>query len=360
LKSLKSNQPKVALIEVGGSHDECLLSQLVALKRRGCAIVLVVNKRIHERNPQFNEWVDEWIDVDFVGKAWKDFTLVRKMMKDIKNTGAKRVIFNTGQGGIVRNAVVLCLFSKLKFFGIIHTTRKFQGSTTQKVISWKMKRYLVLSQHLLQSVDPPKNVHLDYFYPLRFPSFPEKTKEVKELQITLIGGVESRRKDLSGFIGMIAKTENVHFTFLGKSDPTTDEVKTMNEQLAFHGLSERVTLFDAFVSHEKFDEVLQDSDAILPLIHPNTLSADQYFRNQIAGAMTASFSYKIPMLLHQGYAAIKEMETAAIYYEIDTFDQAIVTLGKEKESIKGAMSEHTSYQQEFQESRYADFILDSF
>jgi hypothetical protein len=133
----------------------------------------------------------------------------------------------------------------------------------------------------------------------------------------------------------------------------------MNEQLAAHGLSERVTLFDAFVSHEKFDEVLQDSDAILPLIHPNTPSADQYFRNQIAGAMTASFSYKIPMLLHQGYAAIEEMETAAIYYEIDTFDLAIVKLREEKNAIVEGMSSHQAYQEEYQEARYADFVLGS-
>lgn len=357
MKSLKENQSIVALVEVAGSHDECLLSQLVALKGRDCKVILVCNKRIKERNPQFSKWVDEWILVDFFSKAWKDFMLVRKMMKDIKKVGAKHIIFNTGQGGIVRNAVVLSMFSKLKFFGLIHTTRKFQGSATQKVISWKVKNYLVLSQHLLASIDPPKNVKLDYFYPLRFPSFSEKLVKNDVLQITLIGGVENRRKDLSGFIEMIGELENVHFTFLGRTDPESDEVKHWKEELIARGLINHITLFDGFVSQEKFDAVLQQSDAILPLIHPNTPSADQYFKNQIAGAMTVSFSYKIPMLLHQQYASIQEMETAAIYYDSETFKSALAKLPIEKDVVKQKMMEEQAYQKEFQESRYANFIF---
>lgn len=355
---MKENQSTVALVEIGGSHDECLLSQLVALKSRNCKVILVCNQRIKERNPHFTKWVDQWIIVDFFSKAWKDFIIVRKMMKDIRKTGAEFVVFNTAQGGIVRNAAVISLFSKIRFSGIIHTTRKFEGSFTQKIIFWKIKRYLVLSEHLLNSVAPSKKLDIDYFYPLRFPKGgPIVQTTHQEFQITLIGGVENRRKDLAGFINMIAETKSTHFTFLGKSDPKSTEVIQFKTELEKRGISQQITLFDSFVSHEQFDSVLQNTDAILPLIHPGTASADQYFKNQIAGAMTVAFSYKIPLLLHKSYAGIKEMQPASIYYSTPKFKQVIEQLSEQKTTIIKKMSNHKAYQEEYQEGRYLDFVL---
>ena len=347
----------MALIEIGGSHDECLLSQLVALRTSGCKVVLVCNDAIQKRNPHFNDWVDEWILVDFCSKAWKDFMIVRKMMRDIKKTEAKTIVFNTAQGGIVRNAVLLNLFSKTHFVGIIHTLRKFQGSTTQKIIFWKVKRYLLLSEYLLEQAKTD-GLEVDYFYPLRFPSseLPDKSP-LSSLNITLIGCVENRKKDLAGFIHLIQADNNANFTFLGKSDPEKEEVITFKKELEASGLSERVTLYDSFVSHDEFNKVLDSTDAILPLIHPKSPSAAQYFKNKIAGAMTISFSYKIPMLLHEEYEHIKEMKAASIYYSNETFESAIERLFSHKETIFQQMSAHPAYQVEVQEKRYLDFVL---
>ncbi len=354
---MKENQSTVALVEVGGSHDECLLSQLVALNNRGCKVILVCNKRIQERNPHFNEWVDQWIIFDFFSKAWQDFKIVRKMMKDIKRSGADFIVFNTAQGGIVRNAVLISLFSKIKFCGIIHTTRKFEGSFTQKLISWKIKRYLLLSEDLLKSV-PKNRLGLDYFYPLRFPKGePVMKPKADNLQITLIGGVENRRKDLVGFINMIEGIKNIHFIFLGKSDPKNEEVIQFKKELAKRGISKQVSLFDTFISHDQFDRILQKTDAILPLIHPGTTSAEQYFKNQIAGAMTVSFSYKIPLLLHNSYRHIEEMQPASIYYSVQAFQLAIEQFLSEKDIIVERMVNHIGYNEEFQEERYLKFVL---
>ncbi|MFT5780212.1 MAG: hypothetical protein ACI837_003173 [Crocinitomicaceae bacterium] len=348
----------VALVEVAGSHDECLLSQLAALKERKRRVLMVCNKRIRDRNPHFNDYVDEWLEVDFVSKAWKDFMIVRRMMKEIKKRKVSHVVFNTAQGGIVRNAVLLSLFSKVKFIGIVHTIRKFQGSFTQKLINWKIKNYFLLSDHLMKKVEAPKGIKLKAFYPLRFLIDKKLENDQKLLQITIIGGVENRRKDLDGFVEMLAKVEtNVRFVFLGKSDPTSDEVKHFRQKLEDQGLIDKVTLFEEFVSHEVFSKQLQQTDAILPLIHPETESAEEYFNNQIAGAMIVAFSYKIPLLLHTAYESVVEMQTASIYYELPDFPEALTKLAKHKNAIVENMKNHEPYQQEIQEASYASFVL---
>jgi hypothetical protein len=358
LKSLKNNPRTVALIEVAGSHDECLFSQLAALKERNCRVLMVCNKRIRDRNPHFTPLVDEWLEVDFVSKAWKDFVLVRSMMREIKKRKVSHVVFNTAQGGIVRNAVLVSLFSRIQFIGIVHTIRKFQGSFTQKLINWKIKKYFLLSQHLLEKVHPPKGIKLKAFYPLRFLTSKKHEIDSQILQITIIGGVENRRKDLDGFVKMLASIEtNVHFVFLGKSDPTNDEVIQFRQKLADQNLTEKVTLFEEFVSHEVFGQQLQQTDAILPLIHPNTPSAEQYFNNQIAGAMIVAFSHKIPLLIHSSYKEIEEMQTASIYYELAAFSQVLAVLIKDKNTIVNKMKDHENYQQEVQEARYTSFVL---
>jgi len=90
-----------------------------------------------------------------------------------KKSGISKVILNTAQGAHIRN---LCLTSSgaVEFIGIIHTLKKFQGSYTQKVINRKIKKYFVLNDYFLEKIDPPKEIRVSSFYPLRFPYFDTK------------------------------------------------------------------------------------------------------------------------------------------------------------------------------------------
>lgn len=357
---MKSNEHKeiVALVEIAGSHDECLFTQIVALKDRGCDVVLVCTSDIRARNTHFEQWVDHYIELDFNKSAIGNLFLASRMMRLIRQTGAEKVVFNTAQGGHVRNACLLTIMRRTNYIGIVHTTRKFEGSFTQKLINLKVKRYLFLSEFLMKKVGNQRGMILDYFYPIRFPS--NQSHEKKEGKIiTIIGGVENRRKDLDGFVEMIEsmKNDHVQFVFLGKSDKNNSDVAKFNQILREKELLNLVTQFDHFVAQEEFNRRVQESSAILPLVHPNTPSAEQYFKNQISGAMNVSFGYKVPLLIHEGYAFIEEMREASVYYSKENFRSKVIETNFEELSEK--MNQNEKWQNEFQEKRYADFVLDS-
>ncbi|MDX2359460.1 MAG: hypothetical protein QNK23_01545 [Crocinitomicaceae bacterium] len=356
MKSAGNNRT-VALIEVGGSHDECLLSQMHALNTTGNRVVMVCTPEIRERNPIFDSYVDKYFVTHFHGSGLKDFGTMRAALKFMKQEKVEKAILNTAQGSHVRNLCWVARISPIEFIGIIHTTRKFQGSFTQKSISKTVKKYLVLSEHLLKSIEVPKGVKVDYFYPIRFNKKEWNIPKTEGFDVTIIGGVESRRKDLKGFVKMIEGVDPpVHFTFLGKSNNGDEEVAAFKKELKEKGLMDRVKLYDHFVSQDDFDVHLQHTDAILPLIHPDTPSADEYFKNQIAGAMSVAFGYKIPLLLHKGYENIEEMKAASFYYSQDEFptvlDQALSSIDEKRKEMEQA------YSIEEQEQRYLSFLFE--
>lgn len=346
---------RIALVEIGGSHDECLLTQMHAIQSRGHDIVLITSPEVLDRNPAFATYTNEIFTLDIARLSRKG--QARKVWKLLNAARVDMAVINTAQGKVIRRLCLKALFSKIEFVGIIHTTRMFTESFTQKVIHRKIKKYFLLSEFLMDKVSPQKGLSLEYFYPLRFPTS-EESVERSNKQIAIIGGVEERRKDLSGFLEMIQKIEDlkIRFVFLGKSDLEKPEVQPFLNAIKEAGLGDRVKTYDHFVSQDEFDKVVRSSDLILPLVHPNTPSADQYFRNQISGAMTVSFGYKVPMMIHEEYQHIEEMREASFYYQQSTFTQDLQNALANADQKASEMRKHLSYSREEQERRYADFL----
>lgn len=360
MEMTNQNKPMIVLIELGGSHDECLLSQIVALKNHGNRVLLICNKEIINRHGEFVEFLDDRLILDKEEVEKDRAKLISKLAAKINGSGAQKVILNTAQGSIVRDLSIRFLFSKIEFIGIIHTTRKLKGSFTQKLINQKVSRYFLLSKFLLDSVGGAKK-NLDYFYPLRFPRFePGAAGEDYNVQtIVIIGGVERRRKDLDGFLEMLKQIENqkLKFVFLGKTDMENEEVLEFRKQVERCGCGQQVKFYEEFVPQREFDAVMQRASLILPLIHPDTSSSEQYFKNQISGAMTVSFGYKVPMLIHGSFRNIEEMATASFYYQIDAFREALSFAFQNRDKKVGEMKENKEYDVEYQEKRYINFLF---
>jgi hypothetical protein len=346
---------KVILVEIGGSHDECLLTQMIALHNNGKQVILIATPEVIDRNPHFDQYLSEAVLVKKKDKGKGE--VARLVWLKIKQREPELVVFNTAQGGTVRNVCVMALASNIPFAGIIHTTRKLEGSFTQRLINWKIKKYLLLSEFLHRKVTPPGKVKTDYFYPIEFYKGNQTLEKEKPVQIGIIGGVERRRKDLDGFIQMLKnlKRDDVQFVFIGKSDAEHDDVKDFNHLLAAEELEDKVRLFSHFLSQDEFDAHLRNTDLILPLVHPNTPSADQYFKNQISGAANVAFGYHIPMLIHKAYGHIEEMNAGSTYYELDSFneqlDDAIRRRNEKAERLKEL------YKAEEQQGRYFEFLF---
>lgn len=345
----------IALIEIGGSHDECLLTQMMALRETGHAVVLVCNREIWDRNPAFSEYVDETYFVFDAGTENGRFSEMRRILRFMEEQGVARAVLNTAQGAKIRDLCALAIFSPIEFVGILHTTRKMKGSFTQRIINRKVRKYFFLSEYLLSTVKAPARMQLDYFYPVCFASTPTII-EKRHRVMCIIGGVEKRRKDLEGFLRMATQAEDSwHFIFLGKSDPANPDVADFQRQLDELQLVERVHTYDHFVDQQEFDAVLQNADAILPLIHPDTPSADQYFRNQISGAMTVAFGYGIPLFVHEAYAHIEEMQGASFYYTLANF--AEVVRGADLGAKRAEMAMLPACNPEIQKERFRKLLF---
>lgn len=362
METKDTNNSLIALIELGGSHDECLLSQIVALKNHGNRVLLICNKEILNRHGEFVQYLDDRMIIEKEEIEKERVKLLAKLTNKIKESEPDKVILNTAQGSIVRDLSMCFILSKIEFLGVIHTTRKLKGSFTQKLINQKVKRYLLLSKHLLDSVGGA-TPDLDYFYPLRFPHFElgPAGEEYNIPTVIIIGGVEKRRKDLDGFLLMLdqVKDQKIRFIFLGKTDMENEDVVEFRKKVERCGCREHVVFYDEFVPQREFDAIMQRATLILPMVHPDTPSAEQYFKNQISGAMTVSFSYKVPMLIHGSYRTIEEMTKASFYYQIDAFKEALgyalLNRAKKVEEMKA----DKEYDVEYQEKRYIDFVFNS-
>lgn len=349
---------KIALIEFGGSHAECLLSQFHALKNSNCHLTYIGTEELWKQNPSLHPFADQTHFIHFEGKAIGDFKKALRLNRFLKQQGISKAIFNTAQGGHVRN---MCLFApgSVEFIGIIHTLKKFRGSFTQKLISKKIKKYFVLNDYFKDQLQDEKGLRIESFYPLRFPDFQKEVeKTAGEIWVTIIGGVENRRKDLMGSIPLMKLLPpHFKFIFLGKSDKNKDEVKEFMKVIELENLNNRIKLFNHFVAEDDFDAHLKKTDFIWPMVHPSTASADQYFRNQISGAINVAFAYKIPLWIHEEYtSAWKDLENS-IHYRMDQFPTEENLLLAEGQKIKADLLASYKFKCETQEQIFSNFVL---
>ncbi|HZH70420.1 MAG TPA: hypothetical protein VFD80_08225, partial [Flavobacteriaceae bacterium] len=149
------NQTKIAVLEVGESHDECILSQVKGLKEKGCELIFCGRKTVYQRNSLFKTFFDAFYEVEVTGKKG-DFKKIRTLNRWLKQQKVEKVICNTAQGGHIRNLALLALTNDIKYYGILHTIKKIPGSFTQKIISLKIKHYFVLNDTLLTKIPPQK------------------------------------------------------------------------------------------------------------------------------------------------------------------------------------------------------------
>lgn len=351
-------QKRVAILEIGGSHDECILSQLIGLKAANCWIVFCGTREMLKKNSQFEYYIDAFHEVKLPRSTFGDFFEMVRLNKWFSANAIDIVIANTAQGGHIRN---LCLTArpKVKFFGIIHTIKMLNGSVTQSLISRKINQYFVLNDTLKKRVKEKPGIQIHSFYPLSYPHFDQRQeKGPGEFRVAIIGGVENRRKDLDGFLAMAQTTpKHVQFYFLGKSNPGSDEVKVFEQRLEELQLTDRVQLFHEFVSEESFDACLQQTDAIFPLVHPGTPSADEYFSRQISGAINIAFSYKIPMMIHEHYQDWEDFQSGVAFYNLTNFPGQFSTFLSDHQELKQQLVSNPKFSSEIQNQQFARVVL---
>lgn len=355
---MKRSRQRVAIFEIGGSHDECILSQVMALREAGCWVVFCGSQDLYLRNVLFKDWFDAFHEVTLPKTMLGDFSAMHNLNKWLKKNEIDVLIANTAQGGHVRN---LCVTAnrRTRFVGIIHTIKMLQGSFTQRLISRKIKQYFVLNDTLKKAVTPiSKGLQIDAFYPLDYPRFDTAVMNKQGFQVTIVGGVEFRRKDLTGFMDFAEKvSKEVHFVFLGKSDVSRTEVQQFVADCEKRGVASNIRFFDDFVDQQTFDAYLRNTDCILPLIHPGTPSADEYFSRQISGAINVAFSYGIPMLIHEEYRNWEDFSRGCLFYNAGSMNAQFELLRTQHKTLKEAISTNPKFEKATQRKHFARVVL---
>lgn len=354
---------KIALIEFGESHDECLLSQAKALFNNDVIVFMYCSTSLWERNPAFQKYAFRHISVKKTNSWRSQINLALSLRKSLLKNNINKVVFNTAQGALVRN---FCIVSpkKIELIGVLHTIKKLKSSFTQKIITSRIKKYLVLNKSLLIKLKTPSKIKLGVFYPLEYSRGTQNIiKEKDKVWIVIPGEVQQRRKDLLGSIEMIEnacqKNKNLQFIFLGRYDNIWEETKEFIALLKMKRIYTNCMFFNEFIDTDLFMSFVQKADFLWPMVHPNTKSAEEYFVNQISGTINLAFSLKIPLLIHQHYSSWEDLNSSSVLYSKSDFSNQLVSGIKQREEIIRKMNNQANFSKEKQQAAYLNFINSS-
>lgn len=322
---------RIALVEMGGSHDECLYAQIRYLKADGHFVSLICNSSLKPNVDYFKE-LDEvhFIELRPGLKQWIDLWIIRKKLVRGK---FDRIIFNTAQGNVLKNLFLLPKPKNAERFGVLHNLRKLQNSHSQKVITRNLKAYFVLNDYLIDQVDEEvkKSVKLFPLYTVFYPNYPTQSVEKKagEIWICIPGQVERSRRDYDSLFASIAESgisEQVKFLFLGRCEHADGDGAYMKQRISELGVGNNFILWDSFIETEDFYGMLCASDYVLPLIHPKHESFKLY-EFQISGSFNLAFGFRIPLLMENSFSNYTDFQDTSIFYEVNRIMETINGLG---------------------------------
>lgn len=351
---------RIALIEIGGSHDECLYSQIRFLKSREKLHVTLICDESLSDNIEYLKGQDETIFVrvrDGKFTQWYDLYL---LWKKLINAKYDKIILNTAQGSVIKKFMLFPFSKKFDITGTLHNIEKLFGSFGQKIISRRMDGYFVLSDHLLEKID--KEIKSKYrigaYYSIFYPEYPQLEIEKKEdeIWICIPGQVELKRRDYLSLFNAIEKhglNKHMKFLFLGRCEHRHGDGQLIKEKIRELELEEQFMLWDSFIDPVLFYNMVKKSDYIMPLIHPDHVSFALY-EHQISGAFNLGFGYRIPFLLDELYSDYKDFEENAVFYGQDSIMSVVNQL---KKPDKSDFFQSPKWSFDYQKENYLDHIF---
>ena len=347
---------KIALLEIGTSHDECLYAQVAYLKSRpNCRLTIYCSPIIAER---IADWADP-SEIQLLKQklGWADFY---RLYKHLKNGGFNKVIFNTGQGPHIRKLLLFPFPKSIEFISSIHNINRLETSRSQKAISRKVKKYFVLNDYLLKRLEERNypDLHFSSYYAILYPSYPllELDKKEEEVWIVIPGQVENQRRDYPALIKALSQNKppkNIRFILLGASKHAHGDGAALQQEISAAGLEENFVLWSSFIDMDTFYSYIQMADFIMPLIHAQHSSGATY-QNQVSGSYNLAFAFKKCLLMDHAYADIPDFKDSAQFYDPAHLDALLPSLAKVQSKDYYRLDKWSFY---YQAANYWDFIL---
>ena len=352
-------QQKVALLELGGAHTECLYSQLLYLKAGGYHVTLICNERLRVQASALT-LADEQAYFPLPetnGSAlWKQLIKVRRHL--VRN-GIKLVIFNTAQSNRVRNLLLLPFPKGTAFVGTVHQVEKLRNSGSQRSISRRVKKYFVLNDYLVPAAQQAvPTARVNSYYPIFFQTeqATETSKPAGEFWVCIPGHIEYKRRDYETLItawSSISNKPNVKF-ILGNL--ATKDGGLLQSRLNELGIVTDFILFDGFVSDAVQHAYLQQCDAVMPLIHPEIPEQSIYLTGQISGNFNLAFGHRKLLLMHEAFAAFEDFKQTALFYMPTELADLLQELPQKLSDIPGQLYTDAKWTLDWQTKHYLNFI----
>lgn len=354
-------QQQVALLELGGSHSECMYAQIQFLQSRGYGVHIICNAHLwpfFEAVPGLAGHQLHVVETS-ISNHWG---IWRRLRAYLKANGIRTVVVNTAENSVVRDLTVLGLPVKT-WAGIVHNGRKFnRGFTLRKLILRKIKRCYVLNDTLLQHVLPPAGIKLGCFYPIFFPQLEAVPleKPAGETWVTIPGSVMPSRRDYESLLAQVAAKglpAHVKLIFLGKYDAAKHP--DLASRLQSLPQRSQVVTFEQPVPEPLFQSYLAQSDVILPLLHPGVNMFEQYIQTRISGAYNLAFAWKIPLLMERSFGAWEDFARHAVLYAVPDLLETLGGLVQSPDQLqarKAAMEADPKFAFAVQCQRYMDLL----
>lgn len=353
----------VILVELENSHDECLYSQVLFLEQSHHKVSMILSPHSFQSTQKFHYLCENVAQLEMKHGLFNHWKLTQKIMRFRRKWKSKVIIFNTAQGSFVRDFSLLTLWHRVRVLGVLHTIKKLQGSFTQKLISLKIKKYYLLSLILSNQLSPKKRRKVQVFYPIFFhhPILPKPFQKEK-FNIIIPGGVETRRKDLKGFVDQFFNQPipaHWNIIFAGKTEENNECFLRINNTIKLNNMNKQFVFYHGFIPQKEYFEIIEAGHVILPLIHPNTTSSDEYMSRQISGAFNLAYGFKTPMLIHKAYKKHEEFQCSSIFYNEEKLFDQIKSLDEDRnrlEEKRKAIQNYSLFDFEVQQNNFLSWV----
>lgn len=355
---------KAALIEIDGSHDECLYSQLLFLKNGGYHVTLICSENLRKQVSEF-DIADEKVFFDFDGKSlFQKLKLIWQIRSHIVKHKIGTVVLNSLHGRIIRDLVSLPFPSGTIFAGTLHGINKLKGSFTQRIIGLRVRRVFLLNDYMIENLKlvPNQGLKFQSYYSIFFPQFknePVINKPDNECWIAIPGQVEYKRRDYETLVKTFAALPvkpNYKFLLLGNSKHKHSNGAELKKLVEDSGVSDYFMFWDGFLENATFHAYLKKCDIVMPLIHPGNDGFQKYLVYQISGAYNLAFAYKKPLLMLSEFDGYTDFKENAIFYTSGNLGEVLKNIPYSIRAIQPQLYRDPKWSFGYQSAKYLQFI----
>jgi hypothetical protein len=338
----------VLIIEIGGSHIECVYSFVHFLKIKNHQVHLACNEKLLPLFPE-KDRLSGIISLPNEFNLIKQLKTFFRIRAYVKKNNIDNIIINTTEIKLIRN-LSFFIPRNINCTGLVHHAKKLEKSTTfEKFLSRKMRKYFVLSDFLLNNTKVNSLFEAKAFYPVYFPKTKRNDihKPHGEFWVVVPGEANQQRRDYVSLINEISTNHNLHnitFIFLGKNKLTGLE---SYENIISDKM--KIISFTDQVDYDTFHQYIKLSDVILPLI--KMTDDNMYGNSRISGAYNLGLGYKKPFLLPSSIKNNTDLNSFSVYY--DNMKQ----LAEQIQLMKSSHNTTQTIQEAYQNSKFNNIDL---